>query len=236
MNDLQMMEEEKGILRWGGLAGMLAGIFFLVIIPLFALFPPPSLPVTAEQLMRYPDIRAALTALFSLVIARDILIVALVLALYRAIRRTSLGSALFGSVLAVLGLVVLAIDQASLFMALPVLSDLYANAATTAVETTVLLLWEATIGMTYTFFFVGNLFLWLGIIILGVAMLGAPAFGKGFGGVSVVLGVAGVVGLSFFAFAADFSSFALVALLALPIFIIFPLLLGWKVYSLSRVE
>ncbi len=233
---MKAMDEEKSVLRWGGLAGMLAGILFLVTIPLFALIPPPSLPVTPEQLMRYPDIRAALTALFSLIIARDILIVALVLALYLALRRTSLGSALFGSVLAVLGLVVLAIDQASLFIALPVLSDLFANAATTAIETTILLLWEATIGMTFTFFYVGNLFLWIGIIVLGVAMLGTPAFGKGFGGVSVVLGVAGVVGLSFFAFAVDSSSFALVALLALPIFIIFPLLLGWKVHNLSRAD
>ena len=69
---MKVMDEERSVLRWGGLAGVLAGILFLVTIPLFALIPPPSLPVTLEQLVGYPDIRAALTALFSLIIARDI--------------------------------------------------------------------------------------------------------------------------------------------------------------------
>ena len=179
---MKAMEEEKSVLRCGGLAGILGGVLFLVAIPLSVLFPSPSLPVTPEQLMRFPDIRAGLTATLSLIIAIHILTVALVLALYRALRRTSLGSALFGSILAVLGLLMLALDPASLFNVFPALSDLFANAATTAEETTVLLLWEATIGMAYTFFFIGTLFLWIEIIALGVAMLGAPAFGKGFGG------------------------------------------------------
>ena len=227
---MKATDEEKSVLRWGGLAGILAGILFLVAIPLTTLFPSPSLPPTPEQLMRFPDIRAGLTALLSLVIASHILTVALVLALYLALRRTSLGSALFGSILAVLGLVMLALDRASLFIAFTALSDLFANAATTAEETTVFLLWEATIGMTFAFFFVGTLFLWVGIIALGVAMLGAPAFGKGFGGGSIVLGAVGAAGVYI----------RLVAPLTIGTYVlatlIFLLLFGWKVYSLSRAE
>ena len=222
------MKEEESVLRWGGLAGILGGVLFLVAIPLSVLFPSPSLPVTPEQLMSFPDIRAGLTATLSLIIAIHILTVALVLALYRALRRTSLGAALFGSILAVLGLLMLALDPASLFNVFPALSDLFANAATTAEETTVLLVWEATIGMAYTFFFVGTLFLWIGIIALGVAMLGAPAFGKGFGGASIVLGAVGAVAAYARLLIPD-----VVVVYVLAI-IIFLLLFGWKVYRLSR--
>jgi hypothetical protein len=37
-----------------------------------------------------------------------------------------------------------------------------------------------------------------GIIILGLAMLRAPAFGKGIGGLTVVLGAASVIAISLF--------------------------------------
>ena len=30
MDDLQKMEQEKSVLRWGGLAGMLGGILFIL--------------------------------------------------------------------------------------------------------------------------------------------------------------------------------------------------------------
>jgi hypothetical protein len=64
-----------------------------------------------------------------------------------------------------------------------------------------------------------------------VAMLGTPAFGKGFGGVSVVIGVVGVVAASVLLVDPLSLSASFIGVLAL---IIFHLILGWKVYSLSR--
>jgi hypothetical protein len=61
-------------------------------------------------------------------------------------------------------------------------------------------------------------------------MLGSPAFGKGFGGLSVVLGVIGLVAASILV-VDPLSPSAFVGVLAL---IIFHLVLGWKVYSVSR--
>jgi hypothetical protein len=61
-------------------------------------------------------------------------------------------------------------------------------------------------------------------------MLGAPAFGTGFSGVSVVLGVVGVVAASVL-LVDPLSLSAFVGVLAL---IVFHLVVGWKVYSLSR--
>ncbi len=59
-------------------------------------------------------------------------------------------------------------------------------------------------------------------------MLGAPAFGKGFGGGSIVLGVVGVVAV----YARLFIPDAVLAYVLASI--IFLLLFGWKVYRLSR--
>jgi len=63
-----------------------------------------------------------------------------------------------------------------------------------------------------------------------MAMLGAPAFGKGFGGISVVLGVMGVVAASVL-LVDPLSPSAFVGVLSL---IVFHLVLGWKLYNLSR--
>jgi hypothetical protein len=62
-------------------------------------------------------------------------------------------------------------------------------------------------------------------------MLRTPAFGKGFGGVSVVLGVLGVVAATVLLIDPH-SPIAVVGVFAL---IVFHLVLGWKVYRLSRV-
>ena len=186
------MENEKSVLRWGGLAGILAFIVWIVEMPLYG-FVDPFIP---EGLMRFPDVRVALAMSTILCMATAFLSVAFVLVLYRALRGTGQALALFGSVLGVIGYVVTALGDASTFFAFAPLSYLYhAPAATPEAQATVVLLWQATMGLTNTFFFIGSLFMMIGFIVLGVAMLRAPAFGRRFGGVSIVLGVIGVVGV-----------------------------------------
>jgi hypothetical protein len=96
---------------------------------------------------------------------------------------------------------------------------------------TLVLLWQATEGIFDALFGVGLLLVPMGFAALGVAMLGSPAFGKGFGRLSVVLGVAGVVA-AYVLLVDPLSPSAFVGVLSL---IIFHLVLGWKLYSLSRV-
>jgi hypothetical protein len=157
--------------------------------------------------------------------------VALFLALYRALRRTSLAPALVGSVLGILGLVVLMVGALPHVAHAP-LSDLYhAPGATLQDQATLALLWQATWGIFDAILYVGFFVVPTGLIALGVAMLGAPAFGKGFGGVSVVLGVVGLVAAVLqmvdpSSMAGAGSYFAI---------LIFHLALGSKVYRLSRV-
>jgi hypothetical protein len=232
MRDLQKMEQEKSVLRWGGLAGMLGGILFIltwvvVIAGPVGMEEPADL---AGWVMRFPDIRAARIVENGLYLVALILGVTLFLALYRALRGASLAPALFGSVLGIVGLVVLA-GGALPHVATAPISDLYhAPGATPQDQATLALLWQATQGIFDALLAVGFIVVPAGIIALGVAMLGAPAFGRGFGGLSVVLGVVGLVAAVFNMI--DPSPIGAGTFFAIIIFFI---VLGWKVYSLSRV-
>ncbi|MBI4336545.1 MAG: hypothetical protein HY683_01750 [Chloroflexi bacterium] len=230
VNDLQKMEEEKSVLRWGGLAGILGGILFILVFVIVIAFVGPDPAEPKGLVMRFPDVRAARTVENSLYLVVLILWVTHFLALYRALRGTSLAPTLFGSVLGILGLVVLAAGALPHVAFVPI-SDLYhAPAATPEDQATLVLLWQAIQGIFDALLVVGLLLLPIGLIALGVAMLGAPAFGMGLGGVCVVLGVGG--GVAAFALLVDpRSPIAVVGVLAL---IVFHLILGWKVYSLSR--
>ncbi len=225
------MENEKSVQRWGGLAGILAFIVWIVELPLFGFVD----PFTPEGLVRFPDVRAALGMSTILMMTIAFLSIALVLALYRALRGTNMAFALFGSVLGVIGYIATALGDASTFFAFAPISVLHqAPAATPQTQATVVLLWQATQGITITFFFVGSLFTIMCFIVLGVAMLRAPAFGRRFGGVSIVLGMIGVVGVVASLFAAGDTGMQVMGVAAFANIIFLPLF-GWKVYRLSRM-
>ena len=111
------------------------------------------------------------------------------------------------------------------------LSDLYrAPGVTPEDQATLALLWQATWGIFDAILYVGFFVVPIGLILLGVAMLGAPAFGKGFGGVSVVLGVVGLVA----AVLQMVDPSSMIGAGSYFACLIVYLILGWKVYSLSR--
>ncbi len=232
MNNLQMMEQEKSVLRWGGLAGMLGGILH-ILTWVVLLAGPVGMEEPADLegwVMRFPDIRAARIVENGIYLVALILEVTLFLALYRALRRTSLAPALFGSVLGIVGLTVLMVSTIPHVAHAP-LSDLYhAPGATPVDQATLALLWQATLGIFNAMLYVGFFVVPIGLIALGVAMLGAPAFGKGFGVMSIVLGVVGLVAavLQMVAPSSVIGAGSYFACL------IFYFVLGWKVYSLSK--
>jgi hypothetical protein len=223
------MDQEKRVLRWGGLAGILGGLLFIVTIIILLTLVPAAPSTAAGLVARWPNVRVAITLGDTLYLVADMLWIALFVALYRVLRGANLAPALFGSVFSVLGVVV------QLSGGLPPvvfsrISDLYnAPGATPVDQATLAFLWQGAQAMfneTDTVAFI----LWnVGFILLGVAMLKAPSFGKVFAGISAALGVADLIGISMFA--VDSSSFALFGILA---FIIFPIIFGWKVFSLSR--
>ena len=120
MNSVQSTAQEKSVLRWGGLAGIVGGIVFMIVFVIVGVF----VGMEFVEVARFPDVRTARIVENSLYLAVLILWVPHFLALYRALRATSLAPALFGSVLGILGLVVLAADALHHIWQTPI-SDLY---------------------------------------------------------------------------------------------------------------
>lgn len=147
MNDLQKMEQEKSVLRWGGLAGIVGGILLVAVFVIVGVFVGPD-PAEPEGLvMRFPDVRAAHIVEEVLYLGVLALWAIHFLALYRALRATSLAPALFGSALSIMGLIVLAAGALPQVARTPI-SDLYhAPGAPPEDQATLVLLWQATQGM-----------------------------------------------------------------------------------------
>ena len=231
MNDLQNTAQEKSVLRWGGLAGLLGGILFMAVFAIVGFGPVGMEPVEpAGDVMRFPEIRTARIVENGLYLTVLVLWVIPFLALYRALRGTSLAPALFGSALGILGLVMLAAGALPHVTTDPIADLYHAPGATPEDQATLVLLQQATQGIFDALLITGLFILPIGLIALGIAMLGAPDFGKGFGGVSVALGVAGSVAACVL-LVDPASPIAVVGVFAL---IVFHLVLGRKVYSLSR--
>jgi len=230
MNDLQKMEQEKSVLRWGGLAGMLGGILCILVMIVVGVFVPEDPTDLAKWVTRFPDVKTARIVENVMYMVALVLEVPLFLALYWALRKTSLAPALFGSALGILGLVAMVVStlphvaHASLF-------DLYhAPGTTPADQATLAILWQAVRGLFDAMLYVGFFVVPIGLIALGVAMFETPAFGKGFGWVSVVLGVLGLV-------AAVLQMIDPASMIGAGSYfagIIFYLVLGFKVYSVSK--
>ena len=229
MHDLHTTEQADSTLRWGGLAGILGSILMLVTFGIVAAFVGMDTMSAEQSLMRFPDIRAARTVENSLYLVALLLWVIHSLALHRALRPTSPAPALFGTVLSILGLVVLAAGALPHIATAPI-SDLYhAPGATLQDQTTLVLLWQATYGILDALLVTGLVILPLGLIALGTAMLDAPSFGKRIGRTTVALGVTGLATAT--ALLVDVSPIAIIGVFAL---IVFHLTLGVKTHRLAR--
>jgi hypothetical protein len=56
---MKAMDEEKSVLRWGGLAGTLGGLIFIVDFVIVIAFVGAEPAKPEGEVMRFPDIRAA---------------------------------------------------------------------------------------------------------------------------------------------------------------------------------
>ena len=225
------VQPERSVLRWGGLAGALGGLLFLVVFAVVGVLVGPEPAEPEGAIARFSAIRAGRTLENGLYLVVLVLWVAHYLALYRALRATSLAAALFGSALGVLGVVVLAAGALPHAASLPISNLYHAPGATPADQQMLVLLWQTTQGIFNALLVVGLVILPFGLVGLGVAMFGAPAFGKGLGGISVVLGLIGI-GAAVALLVDPLSPVAVVGVLTL---IGFHLVLGVKVFRLSRV-
>jgi len=232
MNNPQMIEQEKSVLRWGGLAGILGGIILILSMVVAVGFIPADPPTFTELVARFPEVHILRVVENVLYLLGLVLGMPLILALFFSLRKTSLAPALFGSALSIVGLIGM-IVSATPHVAHSPLSEIYHTPGTTLeAQETLGLIWQAIWGVSdaplYVGFFVGM----LGFTLLGVAMFGSPDFSKGVRWVSVVLGTAGFVAavLQLIDPASDIGGLSFIA------YIIFYFVLGIKIYRLSKAS
>ena len=214
------MGEDKRILQLGGIGGLLAGISFILASISRGLTP--RFSTSEEVLQSYLESATLHLLNQAFLFVAILLFIPLLLALYRSLRKSSPAGALLGSVIGVMGLTILAISLVSSLAALSTLSGLYA-AATPAEKTTIVIVAEVmgSFGLSIA----GRWFFALSFVSFGVAMLGSPAYKRRFGWVTVILGI----------FTGLVAPFALIPGSHSEIgWGLLSLILGWKVYSLSR--
>ena len=93
--------QEKQVLRWGGLSGVLGGLIFIVVFAVVFTFVGDE-PATLEGwVTRFPGVRAARTVENGLYLLLLILWIPHFIALQRTLAKSNLAPALFGGVLGV---------------------------------------------------------------------------------------------------------------------------------------
>ena len=232
MDNSQMMEQEKSVLRWGGLGGILGGILFILSMIVAQGLIPPAPSELTELIARFPSVHILRVAENGLYLLGLVLGVPLFLTLLWTLRKTGLAPALFGGALGIVGLISMAISATPHVAHYPI-SELYQTMGTTPeAQATLGFMWEATWGVfnapLYVGFFVGM----IGFTLIGVAMLSSQAYSKGLGWMTVVLGAAGVVA----AFLQMVDPASYIGVVPFFGYIIFYFVLGSKVFRLSKAS
>ncbi len=224
------IDQETTVIRWGGISGLVGGIVFVAsIVYQVAFIGTGTTGSGSGPIMRFPGLQTQIIVGQTLFLVGTILLVPLFLALYRSLRSSSLAPALFGFGLSFLGLAVLAVESEPNVAMAPISAQYHAAGATMAQQDAAVIAWQATQGMFNEFDTCAYIFLSVGFIILGVAMLRALGFGRFLGGLTCGIGVVGLIGVAVVPVTS-----AVFAVPAALTFVLFPLLLGWKVYALSK--
>ncbi len=232
MNQSQMLEQEKNVLRWGGLAGILGGTLSILVMVFVGVVIGADPANIKDVVARFPDIHLLRVVENVVYLVALLFEIPLFLGLFWALRKESLAPALFGSVVGIVGLVSMAISATPHVAHYP-LSELFqAPGATPEAQEAIAIMWQGTLGVFDAQLYVGFFVMPLGLILLGVAMFGASAFGKGLGWMSIAIGVVAFVAavLQMIDPASDVGALSFL----LPI--IFYFILGRKIYILSKAE
>lgn len=223
ITDLLPTYEDRRVLRWGGLAGVLGALTLLLVFVIVGAFVGTFAGPEAE-VAAYPDVAVARTFENGLYLVALLLWAVHLLALYRALRASSPAPALFGVGLGIMSVVMLAAGALPHVVTAPV-SDLYHAPGTTPDERASLVLaWEASQGVIDSLLVVGLVIAPLGLLLLGAAMLRTPTYGRGVGRATIGLGAVGAVA-AVVILAVPESPVAAAGIVAL---IAFHLVVGWR--------
>ncbi len=227
---MQSPRGEKRLLQIGGLAGILSGTLALLFLLSFFLLPPAGLGfVTEENLRLQAQNITSVGVAVSLEFVGALVLIPLFLALYGSLREGSLAYALLGSVLGVLGVTMSAVASTQELSG-ALIAQLYVKAAT-ADQKAIFNIAQAASASGGGFFLTSSLLIGTGLVFIGGALLGGATFRKAYGWLGVISGVGLIVGVFL---VLGFGS-PLGFLLGLLESIVWPILMGLRLYRASRV-
>ncbi len=183
----------RQLIRWGGLAGVagFAALLGSVLVVVGMDLPDAS---DVETLTDFADIETGRIAEHFFYLGALLFFALHVGALYRVLRPAHLAAALFGSIMAMFGYVIMAASSL-LHVSTAPLSELYTAAGTTPEDLRAIeYAWHGAQSIFDTMLTTGVLVVPIGIVLFGVAMRNVSAFGRGLAGFTMIVGTLGVIG------------------------------------------
>ena len=219
---------ERRLIRWGGAAG-LGGVLALLgsVVVVVSLGLPDASDV--ETLTDFDDIESGRIAEHFFYLGALVLFALHVAVLQRMLGVADRAASLFGGVIALFGLVILAASSV-LHVSTAALADLYQDpSASPEDQRAIEFAWAGAQSVFDTMLVTGALLVPIGLALLGVAMRRAPEFGSRLAMVGIGLGVVGFVGAAVEVIdtSTDFSAASVLAMT------LFHLIVGLRTFRLG---
>ena len=219
---------DRQLARWGGVAG-LAGVALMIgaVVVVVALgLPEASDP---ETLTDFADIESGRIAEHLLYLGALMLFALHVFVLHRLLTTAHPAAALFGTVVAAFGFVIMA-SSSLLHVSTSPLADLHDAPGTTPEEQQMVeYAWHGAQSIFDTMLATGVLLVPIGIVLFGVAMRSSPRFGPRSTMAAIGLGAVGTIGAAI-EIVDPGSDASAVAVLAI---VVFHLSAGWRTLTLG---
>jgi hypothetical protein len=185
-----------------------------------------------ETLTDFADIESGRIAEHLLYLGALMLFALLVFVLHRLLGTALPAAALFGTVMAAFGLGIMAASSL-LHVSTSPLADLYTASDTPPEDLPMIeYAWHGAQSVFDTMLTTGVLLVPIGIVLLGLAMRRAPAFGPRLTWLSIGLGAVGIIGATI-AVVDPGSMFSALSVLAI---VVFNLSVGWRMLKLGNEE
>lgn len=193
MTNLQNDDQEKKLLRWGGLSGIIGGIFFVLAFAFVVIFLSSEPADLKGWVTRFPHIQMYRTIENLLYLSALLFAIPLFASLFQALKRSNLPAALFGSLFSIIGISSMAFFSTP-HVAHHKISNIYQTMDLSSREQeTIALLWQSAWGIFDSGLYIGFFIFPIGFILLGAAMYKSEPLGRGFGLTSQILGAVGLV-------------------------------------------
>ena len=211
------------VLRVGGWAGILGGVFFLVGLLIFALASPIVFPPDfAQRLASFPENGTLIRVGISLMVVGLLLLLAFVAALYWSLREANRVFARIGLGSGILAAILLILTGEGELQSTALFSALYESSVASD-RPAVVAAYAAVLSLTSVGLVTSLVFFGLAFVGFGLAMRSSPDYRAGFFWLTVVLG-----------FLIVFFPLPILGFFSFLLLVVLAVVLGWKLYGMAR--